>query len=289
MVKISVSAVRRPDGGRKGRNGKEVLILGPATVTVPENFTSTHNAPPPFSPYHFAFWSVVGSQPGPFVWFNPAVQITTGTTDVVAKAWYVLDDPKPASGTGVLVDAFDVDLGRFLDDDFATVEGDAKRTDEANTAGLVRTPSTGIVDAASSIGSAAFDNWLCVTGIEPLNGQTLTAEKGTSAEAIAFYKQQPPPPPHPQFGLHRFFADQAWVSWGVKVDGGGPWGGGPPIPPWGPLTLGLGAGLALAEAAQKLHPTLQKEALGLAARQVSLAADAISKAINSAAQEADQK
>lgn len=289
MVNITLSAVRRPDGQRKGRNGKEVAVIPSATEPWPENSPQSLQAPQQsFAPYHFAFWSIVGAAQGPFVWFNPLVSFTTGTTDVVAKAWYVLENPKPPTGTGVFVDAFSIDAGKFVDDDFVTVtdvnkQVDKQRTDEANVDGLVPTATTASVNASPTLGGAALYWWIFVAGKEPVFANVLTAEQDTTAEAIAFYKTDPvlAPPVHEPRG---FFADRAWVSWGVTVDGGGPWGGGGPIPPGDPLVLEFAAGLALAEAAQRLHPTLRAEALGLAARQVSLAGDAIAKAIESASE-----
>jgi hypothetical protein len=287
MVKITVSAVRRPDGQRKGRNGKEVILLGPATVPVPENYPSTHNALASIGPYKFAFWSVTGAAKGPFVTFDLAVVIASGTTDITAKAWYVATVPLAPNGSYVFVDAFDVEKGRFLDDDFVTVKDanaqvNAQLTQAANVNGSVPTGATQLIDAASTLGSEAFDKWVCVTGQEMINATMLTALQGSKAEAIAFYIAGPQEPPGPGgFGLDfagRFFAEQTWVSWGVTVDGGGPTGKGP-VPPWTPLTMQLAAGFALAEAALKLEPRLRAEALKVAARQIASAAESIGKAM----------
>ena len=109
----------------------------------------------------------------------------------------------------------------------------------------------------------------------------MTALQGSNAEAVAFYKGGSKPS---LLDFGKMFAAQTWVSWGVTVDGGGPTGKGP-VPPWNPLTLDVAAGLALAEAANKLHPTLRAEALKIAARQISMAAKEISKAIEAAAEQ----
>jgi hypothetical protein len=294
MVNVTKSAVRRPEGQRKGRNGMEDMILPPDTKPFPENsLYPTLEEPGPFPPYKFAFWSVVGAAKGPFVTFNKGATFTTGTTDVVAKAWYVLDNPQPPSGTGVFVDAFLMDIGKFVDDDFVTVKDannqveDKQRTDDANVNGLMPTPSTASVDALAKLAGASLYWWVCVSGKEQIFAEVLTAQQETTADAIAFYKTDPAPP-SPVREIRGRFEDRAWVSWGVTVDGGGPWGGGGPIPPGDPLVLQFAAGLALAEAAQKLHPTLQGEALGIAARQVSLAGEAISRAIASASEQREQ-
>ena len=65
-----------------------------------------------------------------------------------------------------------------------------------------------------------------------------------------------------------------WVSWGVKVDGGGPTGHGP-VPPWSPFIRQLAAGFALAEAADLVSPELRGALSELAARQVALASESI--------------
>lgn len=284
MPNITVSAVRRPEGSRKGRNGKEVVLLGPVVQAVPE--TSTHNAPPPLGPYKFAFWWFKGSN-GAFVTLNPAATITS-TTDIIAKAWFVATNPIAPDGTYVFVDAFDVETGSFLDDDFVTVKDtnqvNAQLTQNGNVNGLVPTAANRLIEATSAVGAVAFDKWVCVTGQEQITATTMTALPGSNAEAIAFYKGGQPP--SPGLGLRdigRFFAEQTWVSWGVTVDGGGPTGKGP-VPPWTPLTLNLAAGLALAEAALKLHPRLRAEALKTAAKQISMSAEDIGKAIAAAAE-----
>ena len=72
-----------------------------------------------------------------------------------------------------------------------------------------------------------------------------------------------------------------WVSWGVKVDGGGPTGHGP-VPPWTPHLRALAAGLALADAAHFVNADLRAGVLATAAKQVDEAAAAISKAMRCA-------
>jgi len=84
-------------------------------------------------------------------------------------------------------------------------------------------------------------------------------------------------PCHLAANLPRQF-EGTWVSWGVKVDGGGPTGHGP-VPPWSPFVKELAAGLALGEAAQLVRADLQSDVLELAAKQVNEAAAAITKAM----------
>jgi hypothetical protein len=61
-----------------------------------------------------------------------------------------------------------------------------------------------------------------------------------------------------------------WVSWGVKVDGGGPTGNGP-VPPWNPFARELAAGFVLSELAGLVSPELRESVNKLAAEQVRLA------------------
>jgi len=283
-MKITVSAVRRPEGGRKGRNGAEVVLLGPTTVDVPANVPSLHEAPPQLAPYSFAFWWVGGTAAGNFVTLTNQVSIPPGTTDVVAKAYMFRTVVTPPAGTGVFVDAFDIHEGRFLDDDFVAVSGPNNQVDPlltagANTSGFVPTDVTHSVDVFATIGADQFDHLACLRGQEPIMGGKLTALQESNGEAVAFYTGASKPA---LLDASRMFVAGTWVSWGVTVDGGGPTGAGP-VPPWTPLTLDVAAGFALAEAAGKLYPALRAEVLKIAARQIGIATKAIGKALDGAA------
>ena len=287
-MKTTVSVVRRPDGGRKGRNGAEVVLLGPQTVDVPSNVPTIHNAPSAIGPYSFAFWWVKDAAGGNFVSLANPVSVSPGTTDMIIKCWYTRTTVAPPAGTGIFVDGFDIDKGSFLDDDFVVVKDageqlDAQLTQNANTNGGLSTQATQLIDASASIVFQQFDRWECVRGQETIVGGRVTALQGSNAEAIGIYKKGSSGYSLTDFG--KIFAAQTWVSWGVTVDGGGPTGAGP-VPPWEPLTRDVAAGLALAQAAGKLHPTLRAEALRVAAKQVSIASKAIAKAIETAAEEA---
>jgi hypothetical protein len=72
-----------------------------------------------------------------------------------------------------------------------------------------------------------------------------------------------------------------WVSWGVKVDGGGLTGHGP-VGPWDPFLRDFAAGLALADTARYVHQDLQAQVRALAAKQVQEAANAITQAMTKA-------
>lgn len=294
MGTLTVECVRRPDGSRKGRNGAYVVLLGPQSMSLPGGISTIQNAPPSdLGAYTFGFWSVTGAAAGAFVTLNTAAQFTTGNGDMVARAWFVAKEPKPPQGNEMYVDAFDVEKGLFLDDDFVAVKDsnnmvNAQLTQDANTNGLVPTTSIEFVEASSWVGFVKLGKWECVNGQEMINGGTVTAAQDSNADAVAFYTVSDTAPfpgsptssPWGKFG-HMFEA-QTWVSWGVTVDGGGPTGKGP-VPPWEPLTRDFAAGLALAQAAYKVNARLRGDALKIAAKQISLAADAITKEIEAAA------
>ena len=70
----------------------------------------------------------------------------------------------PPTGTGIFVDAFDIDKGSFLDDDFVVVKDadeqlNAQLTQDANTNGIVSTQSTQLIEATATIGFQQFDRW----------------------------------------------------------------------------------------------------------------------------------
>jgi len=220
---------------------------------------------------HFAFWSVVGCANGPLFSTNPNLKVYADTSDMQATAWYV----EPGNGPGtpaLLIDAFDVDIGDFVLDDFVDVVTDASLTAEANLDGIVPTTSqTEDVRAYTSIRAVPFDKWIVVEGTEPVSTEDLSGEKDSTAIAFAMY-QSPPSgvvkPPE--------IGDVTWVSWGVTVDGGGPTGRGPQ-PPWSALVRELAAGLALADSAATVDVSLRPSVLRLAADQVRMAADNIAQ------------
>jgi len=224
----------------------------------------------------FAFWSVVGSADGASVSTNPSLSVNVGGGDVYATAWYIPGGGNGNGGPGVYIDAFDVNVGNFVDDDFVDVVTDASLTAAANNDGFVPTASAEDIRAYNLIHAVPFLDWTVVAGSEGVSSVDLQAAVRTSAVAFAFYQTPSGPvfrPGHYEIGT--------WVSWGVMVDGGGPTGAGP-VPPWNPFVLELAAGLALADAAGKVNEKLRSQVLEIAAKQVSLAADEIKGALRGA-------
>jgi hypothetical protein len=220
---------------------------------------------------HFAFWSVVGAAGGPMFSTDTTVEVIAGPSDMQATAWYI--EGGGNGGPALLIDAFDVDIGDFVLDDFVNVVSDASLTAEANLDGIVPTTAQSEdVRAYTSIRAVPFDQWIVVEGTEPVTAEDLDGTQDTSAIAFAMY-QSPPggvKVPSPNVG------DVTWVSWGVTVDGGGHSGRGP-IPPWSPFVRDLAAGLALADSAASVDQSLRSSVLRLAADQVQLAASKITQ------------
>lgn len=228
----------------------------------------------------FAFWSIAGGADGGVVDFNQLAQgVPVGSTNLTASAIYIETGGTNGGGTGVFVDAFDVNQGIFVDDDFVTVSPDSNLTGPANETGWVPSASAESVAAYVSIHAVPFSVWHVFLGMEMVNSMTLNVAAQSSAVAFAFYKtpvgSKPP-------RIDRQFALSTWVSYGVMVDGGGPTGDGP-VDPWGPYVREFAAGLMLAEAAKKVNSELAGGVMALAAKQISLAGSAIQKSMTAAA------
>ncbi|VVB87721.1 Uncharacterised protein [uncultured archaeon] len=258
-----------------------VVPAPPPSVMTPGDIFQAPWAPPSISwtddsgshSANFAFWSITGGTNGALAsTANTPPPVNVGNADIVAKAWYISGGNGPGEA-GVLIDAFDVGLGDFVDDDFVTVVPDGSLTAEANNDGFVPTASLENINAYASIHTVPFSDWKVVVGTETVNNEDLQAKAQSTAIAFAFYQATSGVGPVLQPGR---YAAGTWVSWGVMVDGGGPTGAGP-VPPWNPYIRELAAGLALADAASKVSPRLRANVLDLAAKQVSIATDAIKK------------
>jgi len=219
---------------------------------------------------NFAFWAVTGAADGASITTNQSLSVQVGGTDVQAVAWYLPSGVGGTNGPALLVDAFDVDTGWFLDDDFVTVTSNPALSANANQTGVVPTASGAVdVQAFASVESVPFLEWIefAQPAAQVISTENLHADQGTTVVAFAFYKSPAPV----SFTPPRVPAEGTWVSWGVTVDAGGPTGAGP-VPPWTPFVAQLAMGLALAETVGKVDASLQAEVAKIAATQVQIAA-----------------
>jgi len=154
----------------------------------------------------FAFWSITGGANGAIVSTNnTAPAIIAGTSEIFAIAWYI---PLGGGngGPAIFVDAFDVDAGTFVDDDFVSVIPDKVPanqptiTQDANNLGTVPTDVERNVSAYAQLPNEKipFSNWQVVWESQysspaspskmSTSGQVLDAKAGAVAVAFAFYQ-----------------------------------------------------------------------------------------------------
>ena len=204
----------------------------------------------------FLFWSASDGEGGAAT-ENTTINQTVGNNPLTLTAWYLPN----GGGTGkpvVLLDAFSLTIGDFVDDDFVTVTSDPALTSAANVAGVVPTSSPQSLEAFGSVHGQNFVEWI---GAGSDAGQTLSLDAGSVGFAIATYRAKKISVIHPDIHLI-----EGWiVIGGVTVDGGG-WvipigggGGGGPVGPWGPFIGDLGQLLNIAVSAYRLG----KDGLGM--------------------------
>jgi hypothetical protein len=186
--------------------------------------------------YSFLFWSATGSRDvEPVYPYETAPGMVPlcaiGDVDVDVTAWYGSYGSGPGTD-GIILDAFDLDLGTHVDDDFVAVKPDAvdPGSVNANNGGLnTDWPDGGLIESRvvpaaerrrvpanlphlqtsctltayphiASTG-AAFDKWqIFRIGVEPVNGGTIRQDKTRpdtldverTAEAFAFAYYQKP-------------------------------------------------------------------------------------------------
>lgn len=234
----------------------------------------------------FAFMSVHGAADGNHLYTSPGNQtVLVGSSNIDILVVYapVGGFGGPGGGPGVWVDAFNVDTGNFSDSDFIQVLTpptppdtlDNPKTSEANMEGDVSSLAAENLRAFAIVDGAPFSEWKKITPAEAyVNTREVDLSQNETGEIwFAFYLT----PPYQQPKIPQL-AEGTWVSWGVKVDAGGPTGHGP-VPPWTPFTLRIAAGLALGEAASMVSPQLRGQVLRIAAEQISLAAAGIREAM----------
>ena len=190
----------------------------------------------------FGFWSVAGGADGGVIGAagqKHAPAVSVGTANVVATAWYLPEGGGGNGGPGVWIDAFDINVGDFVDDDFVNVTSTPALTAVANSDGWVPSDSAQTVAAYGAIHFVPFKQWNVEAGAETVSGVTLSVAATSSAVVFAFYKT----PVGSEPGIVKINPDKmlAWrILFGIINDGNGlEWGpGGPhPVGPWGPDIL----------------------------------------------------
>jgi hypothetical protein len=143
---------------------------------------------------NFAFWSITGGIGGAIVTTqNTVPSVGVGNTDIVATALYISQGKGNGNDTkGVFIDAFDVNQGAFVDDDFVKVKPDTNLAAAANNDGFVPTASLEHIEAFLLIHAVPFSDWKVVVGTEAVNQENMQAAAHSSAIAFAFYQIHPP-------------------------------------------------------------------------------------------------
>lgn len=229
----------------------------------------------------FAFWSVTGSANGAFFSTDPALSVPVGSDPIGVTAWYLPTGGDGPGEAGTYIDAFDVDLGDFFDDDFVSVSPDTDLSFNANELGLVPTRAPEQITAFGAIGPRQLQSWqlLAVTpaGADSVDGAVLSTAAKSNAMAFAFYQR-----PRGGGGIPkldgRVFEAGVRIIFGVTADGGGLTDNGP-VPPWEPLLRELASGVSLAYAGRQAGPEARLAVATAAAKQLAATAAKLGRAM----------
>ena len=247
---------RNPQPWVEGDPSSEVDVTTGGSITpfAPPSLVYTPPQGPPVNA-GFLFWSVNDGGNGG-TQTSRALTTTVGSNPITLIAWYYLPPSGGPNGTGgpaILIDAYSVQAGDFIDDDFVDVTSDPSLTTSANVDGVVPTQSAETLNAYDSVPTGeSFRQWAVTTDAGGANLDVLDAPAGATGLTVATYSKVPAVVPHvhvPQSGVVILF--------GVTQDGGGvvvPIGGGPPIPigPWGPFVERIVAAAAVEAAGKSL-------------------------------------
>ena len=229
----------------------------------------------------FVFWSLSDGSGGR-TQAGRALTETVASSPLTLIAWYYLPaagDGNGGSGTAVLIDAYSVLHGDFVDDDFVTVTSDGSLTLSANVDGVVPTTSTETVVAFGSIPTGeGFDEWVVASDDASAVGGTLTAPAASTGLAVATYR-------HTGIDLPKVKLPREGVIvlFGVVDDAPGvviPIGGGGPVPvgPWGPFVARILAGISLHGVARSLSSAASTRVQETADAEIADAAKALAAA-----------
>ena len=98
----------------------------------------------------FLFWSASDGEGGAAT-ESVTINQTVGANPLTLTAWYLPTGGDGTGGPAVLLDAFSLSLGDFVDDDFVVVTSDPALTSQANVAGVVPTGSAQTLDALTTV------------------------------------------------------------------------------------------------------------------------------------------
>jgi hypothetical protein len=276
---------------RRPRNPQPWVEPYPSSeVDVTSGGVITPFAPPtlPYTPQGgstvepgFVFWSVSDGSVGR-TQTGQALTETVGASPLTLIAWYYL--PPSGDGTGggtaVLIDAYSVLHGDFVDDDFVTVTSDGSLTVAANVDGIVPTTVQETVQAFGHIPTGeTFDAWVTSPDGTSAVGDLLTAPAKSGGLAIATYRNSGSKIPKldlPREGVIVLFGVTNDAP-GVVIPIGG--GGGPvPVGPWGPFVARILAAAGLHTGASGLSQKGATRIRDAAAAEIAQAAQELAAA-----------
>lgn len=265
----------------------------------------TFSIVPPNQPqktFKFAFWSITaqdiltGQRSAHIAGLTASDSHSNGGQWLIkAKAFFVYDFGTGPGDHGVFVDAFDVQAGDFIGDDFVDVVPDPNGS-------LTVSANNGFLNTTTQVGAGAtvkvvardflppnkqFGWWVSVSELlhseDPLlpasiSNREIVAHHNDIVVAFAFYNELEPvltTPPVPP-------ANYNWW-WYYETRGGLVPSRVPPVPgePWLPQFV---AALDLAQAARTVAPELRGAVLELALKQISFTAATIRKQLKQSLQ-----
>jgi hypothetical protein len=299
--------LRWPTGGvyrvKRRTDGPPPVSDGGSEMVGADAWAKTAPASMMFNgePYKFAFWSITASdalspqreahvEVGRNLNLSHAGAAPGGGSWVInATAYFVRDIGVGGGDHGIFIDAFDVQAGDFIADDFVVVSPD----DAGHT--LTASANNGYFDTTTQLskgnpvkvtaldvlshGFRRFQFWqdvpTLVISSDPNNPalvgapdpHDLTVNVNDIVYAFAFYNEQ-------EQSLHiprQYWTYDPW--WWFKTHGGLT----PPLPDPEPWLQGYLSVIALAQTAKQVSPQLRGEVIEIAMKQVSLVGNQLKK------------
>ncbi len=284
-------------GRRRHHSGGLTDLYSPQVSSLSTG--DTYTASPPASSIgnkNFSVMTIGGGNEGAVIYTaadlaanTPIQSVTVGSVPVnVVSIYLEPGNPGPNGDPAVCIDAFNINTGTFIDDDFVSivVNGtvNAALSTSANYDGVVDSMAAGVVvrafDNFVTVYTPAgvqdkFTKWQSLAGTETVTVLDLAVGQKTNAYYLALY--QTPAPLHINRPSDNYAIWQ-WVDYATMVDGN-------PHFPMGPEIAGFQAGIAFAMNANFFSKELRKQVADIAARQVVASAAAIAKKITESVNE----